>query len=89
MKKMITLVFIMSFFGLQVQSNWNTAMRRGLDYFEQGNFIDSNAFSGIVYNDQINYPIIGKRKKQTQEDKEFTSSVFQGFIQFIKAFFNR
>lgn len=61
----------------------------GVPFLVEANFIDFNSFSGVVYNDEINYPIIGKRKNQLKEDKEFTSSVFQGFIQFIKAFFNR
>ncbi|MHC5310100.1 tetratricopeptide repeat protein [Myroides sp. LJL116] len=37
MRKIITLVLIASFFSLQAQSNWNTAMQRGVDYFEKGN----------------------------------------------------
>ncbi|MHC5310097.1 hypothetical protein ACYSNM_08500 [Myroides sp. LJL116] len=65
------------------------SFHHGVPFLVEANFIDSNEFNGKVYNDQINYPIIGKRKNQLQEDKEFTSSVTQGFIQFIQAFFNR
>lgn len=41
MRKMITLVFIVSFFSLQAQSNWNTAMRRAVEYFNQGNLTEA------------------------------------------------
>lgn len=50
-------------------------------------FIDENHFEATITTVDNTYGVKGVRKNQMQEDAEFSSSVFVGFLLFIKAFF--
>lgn len=56
-------------------------------FLMEATFVDENNFDAVVTTVDYVYNVKGIRKSQSVEDAEFLSSVFVGFILFIKAFF--
>lgn len=56
-------------------------------FLMEATFVDQNHFDAVVTTIDNVYNIKGIRKNQLKEDVEFSSSVFVGFLLFVKAFF--